>query len=53
MPNNDQKMALVLSRVSAHFGDEDDKNISVLENVSFSIPTGNFVSIIGPSVSRL
>lgn len=44
-------MALVLSRVSAHFGDEENKKSSVLENVSFSIPTGSFVSIIGPSGS--
>ena len=41
-------MALVLSRVSARFADE-DKKVSVLEDVSFSIPAGDFVSIIGPS----
>jgi len=43
-------MALVLSRVSARFADE-DKKVSVLENISFSIPAGGFVSIIGPSGS--
>ncbi len=49
MENEPQKMSLVLSRVFAHFDDEEDKNISVLEDVSFSIPQGGFVSIIGPS----
>ena len=41
-------MSLVLSRVSASFNDE-KRNISVLEDISFSIPEGGFVSIIGPS----
>lgn len=41
-------MALVLSRVSARFAD-DDKSVSVLKDVSFSVPHGGFVSIIGPS----
>lgn len=50
MPNNSHDMALVLSRVSARFADE-DKKVSVLENISFSIPAGGFVSIIGPSGS--
>ncbi|OGG93145.1 hypothetical protein A2609_02590 [Candidatus Kaiserbacteria bacterium RIFOXYD1_FULL_47_14] len=49
MPNNDQKMALVLSRVSARFTDEEKRSISALEDISFSIPEGDFVSIIGPS----
>ncbi|MCX6787117.1 MAG: ABC transporter ATP-binding protein [Candidatus Kaiserbacteria bacterium] len=42
-------MALVLSRVSARFTDEGKKSVSVLENISFSVPEGGFVSIIGPS----
>lgn len=42
-------MALVLSRVSARFADEERKDISVLRDVTFSIQTGAFVSIIGPS----
>ncbi len=49
MPNNSTPMALVLSRVSARFDDEKIKNISVLKEVSFSIPAGSFVSLIGPS----
>lgn len=42
-------MALVLSRVSARFADEEKKDLSVLRDVTFSIATGAFVSIIGPS----
>lgn len=42
--------ALVLSRVSARFADE-KKGISALENITFSVETGAFVSIIGPSGS--
>jgi len=42
-------MALVLSRVSARFSDEEKKNVPVLEDISLSIPAGGFVSIIGPS----
>ena len=49
MLNNTQKMALVLSRVSASFADEGKNDISVLEDISFSIPAGGFVSLIGPS----
>jgi len=49
MQNNQSDMALVLSRVSALFSDEETKNISVLKDISFSIPAGSFVSIIGPS----
>lgn len=41
-------MALVLSRVSARFAD-DEKSVLVLKDISFSVPTGGFVSIIGPS----
>ncbi|MFA5942598.1 MAG: ABC transporter ATP-binding protein [Candidatus Paceibacterota bacterium] len=44
-------MALVFSRVSARFDDEGDKSVSVLKEVSFSIPTGSFMSLIGPSGS--
>ncbi|MFA6408451.1 MAG: ABC transporter ATP-binding protein [Candidatus Paceibacterota bacterium] len=39
--------ALALSRVNARFTDE--KSVLALENISFSISTGSFVSIIGPS----
>lgn len=46
---NDSSVALVLSRVSARFADEKKKNPSVLKDVSFSVPSGAFVSIIGPS----
>jgi NitT/TauT family transport system ATP-binding protein len=45
---NSPDMALVLSRVSARFDDE-EKDVSVLRDISFSIPQGAFVSIIGPS----
>lgn len=48
MQNNSQDMALVLSRVSAHFAD-DTKGIPVLKDISFSLSKGSFVSIIGPS----
>lgn len=48
MPNNHRDMALVLSRVSARFADE-KKNALALEDISFSLPAGGFVSIIGPS----
>lgn len=49
MPNNmDQTAAaLVLSRVNARFADE--KKLFALKEISFSVPTGSFVSIIGPS----
>ena len=49
MQNNSSDMALVLSRVSAHFDDEEKKGGSVLDDVSFALPAGGFVSIIGPS----
>lgn len=39
---------LALSRICASFND-DEKNVSILKDVSFSIPAGAFVSIIGPS----
>lgn len=39
---------LALSRICAGFND-DEKNVSILKDVSFSIPAGAFVSIIGPS----
>lgn len=48
MPNN--TAALVLSRVSARFADE-KRNVYTLKDISFSIQTGAFVSIIGPSGS--
>jgi len=49
MPNDPASVALVLSRVSARFDDEEIKNVSVLKDISFSLPAGSFVSIIGPS----
>lgn len=48
MPNESPHIALVLSRVNASFDDE-RKNVPVLRDVSFSIPTGSFASIVGPS----
>ncbi|MEK7604189.1 MAG: ABC transporter ATP-binding protein [Patescibacteria group bacterium] len=44
-------MALVLSRVSTRFVDEEKQDPSVLHEVSFSIPHGSFVSLVGPSGS--
>lgn len=41
--------ALVLSRVYAHFTDEGVKEVAALEDISFSISSGSFVSVIGPS----
>jgi len=41
-------MTLVLSRVSAAFADE-EKDVSALKEISFSVTKGGFVSIIGPS----
>ena len=41
--------ALVLSRVTARFADQNEGNMPVLENVSFSIPKSSFFSFIGPS----
>lgn len=43
--------ALVLSRVSAYFADQAERDVPVLHDISFSIPTGSFASIIGPSGS--
>ncbi len=48
MPNNPPTAALVLSRVSARFADE-ERDVLALRDISFSIPTGSFVSIAGPS----
>ena len=42
-------MTLVLSRVSAHFADEEAKDAPALKDISFSVPAGGFVSIAGPS----
>ncbi len=42
-------MALVLSRICARFADEERHDLSVLRDVTFSVRTGSFVSIIGPS----
>jgi NitT/TauT family transport system ATP-binding protein len=46
--NDHDKMALILSRVRADFNDE-ERNMPVLRDVSFSVSAGAFVSIIGPS----
>jgi NitT/TauT family transport system ATP-binding protein len=46
---HNHETALVLSRVYAHFADEEQKEIPALKDVSFSIQSGSFVSIIGPS----
>jgi NitT/TauT family transport system ATP-binding protein len=40
--------ALALARVSARFADE-EPGVSTLSDISFSLPTGSFTSIIGPS----
>lgn len=49
MPNNAPQSAVALSRVYARFEDEPD--VLALKDVSFSIKTGSFVSIVGPSGS--
>jgi NitT/TauT family transport system ATP-binding protein len=48
MLNDTPEMTLVLSRVSAAFADE-EKDVSALKEISFSVTKGGFVSIIGPS----
>jgi len=48
MPNNPHTPTLVLSRVDARFADQ-KKNALALKDISFSIPTGSFVSLVGPS----
>jgi len=49
MENDSANVLLVLSRVSARFDDQHQKEVSVLKDISFSISKGSFVSIIGPS----
>jgi NitT/TauT family transport system ATP-binding protein len=49
MQNNSTEAALVLSRVSARFDDEKEKNVPALHDITFSVPKGSFVSVIGPS----
>ena len=44
-------MILVLSRVTARFSDAAAREAPALKDVSFSVPSGSFVSIIGPSGS--
>ncbi len=44
-------MILVLSRVTARFSDAATREAPALKDVSFSVPSGSFVSIIGPSGS--
>jgi NitT/TauT family transport system ATP-binding protein len=51
MQNNPSDMALVLSRVSARFADEQANSMPTLRDISFSVPKGSFLSIIGPSGS--
>lgn len=46
---NSKDIALVLSRVTAHFADEATSEAPALKEVSFSVSAGSFVSIIGPS----
>jgi NitT/TauT family transport system ATP-binding protein len=41
--------ALVLSRVTARFSDESLHSLPAVRDVSFSLPSGSFTSIIGPS----
>lgn len=48
MPNNPPPPALVLSRVNARFADQ-KKSALAIKDISFSIPTGSFVSLVGPS----
>lgn len=48
MPNKSLETSLVLSRVSASFEDE-KKDVLALRDITFSIATGSFVSVIGPS----
>lgn len=43
-----EPISLVLSHVSASYKDE-EKSTLVLKDISFSVPTGSFVSIIAPS----
>lgn len=45
----ERDMAVVLSRVSARFTDQKDRETSILKEVSFSVPKGSFVSFLGPS----
>ena len=47
MPAASREALLVLSRVSARFADE--KKDYALKDITFSVPTGSFISIIGPS----
>jgi len=49
MQNDSSDMALVLSRISAHFDDEKIKDVPVLKDISFSVPACAFVSIVGSS----
>lgn len=49
MAHNTSPMALVLSRVCARFADEEVHGALALKDVTFSVPTGAFVSVIGPS----
>ena len=49
MTAHPHNMTLVLSRVTAHFTGERMSEALALKDVSFSVPSGSFVSIIGPS----
>ena len=49
MATNSSRVALVLSRVTAHFDDGPRKHPLAIQDVSFSVAHGSFVSLIGPS----
>lgn len=55
MRGNDRRMlapdrpALVLSRVSARFTDEEERSAYALHDISLSVAKGSFVSVAGPS----
>jgi ABC-type nitrate/sulfonate/bicarbonate transport system ATPase subunit len=40
---------LALSRITSHFTDQNEREVPALQDISFSISTGSFTSIIGPS----
>lgn len=48
---SNSSILLALSRVTARFEDDPEARIPALENVSFSLTHGSFVSIAGPSGS--
>ena len=46
-------MKLVIDNVSKNFIDPQGKQLSVLENVSLTVHSEEFVALVGPSVNRL